>query len=137
MSAISGSRRLAAAEQLVERWSSETADVTSLVLDREVDARTSDEPSCAQCEEPFEPSRSDARFCSPACRQRAYRARQRGPTAPELDGERAASKQRLVDLLIAAVSNEAGAAIMVEIRSYGRELSAENLAEILESRCWE
>jgi len=30
---------------------------------------------CATCEEAFEPSRSDAKYCSPACRQRAYRER--------------------------------------------------------------
>jgi hypothetical protein len=31
--------------------------------------------SCAQCREPYRPHRSDSRFCSNACRQRAYRER--------------------------------------------------------------
>jgi hypothetical protein len=30
--------------------------------------------TCAQCGHAFNPSRSDARYCSPACRQTAYRA---------------------------------------------------------------
>ncbi len=30
---------------------------------------------CATCRDPFEGSRSDARYCSPACRQKAYRQR--------------------------------------------------------------
>jgi hypothetical protein len=30
---------------------------------------------CRQCSETFTPRRTDARFCSPACRQRAYRSR--------------------------------------------------------------
>jgi hypothetical protein len=30
---------------------------------------------CVTCKEPFTPARSDARYCSPACRQRAYRDR--------------------------------------------------------------
>lgn len=32
---------------------------------------------CQTCTEPFEPSRSDARYCSSACRQFAYRVRRR------------------------------------------------------------
>jgi hypothetical protein len=32
--------------------------------------------TCAECQAPFEPPRSDARYCSSACRQRAYRRRQ-------------------------------------------------------------
>jgi len=32
--------------------------------------------ACAQCGEPYRPHRSDSRFCSDACRQRAYRERQ-------------------------------------------------------------
>jgi hypothetical protein len=30
---------------------------------------------CAQCREPYQPDRSDSKFCSNACRQRAYRDR--------------------------------------------------------------
>jgi hypothetical protein len=30
---------------------------------------------CAMCRRPFQSPRTDARFCSPACRQRAYRER--------------------------------------------------------------
>lgn len=43
-------------------------------------ARTRDEPeprSCEVCDTKFTPERSDARFCSDACRQFAYRQRQR------------------------------------------------------------
>jgi hypothetical protein len=32
----------------------------------------------ATCKQPFSPDRSDARFCSDACRQRAYRLRSTG-----------------------------------------------------------
>jgi|SRR6516165_395213 hypothetical protein len=32
-------------------------------------------PTCAGCKRPFVPSRKDARYCSNACRQRAYRGR--------------------------------------------------------------
>jgi hypothetical protein len=28
---------------------------------------------CAECNEPFAPQRATARFCSPACRQKAHR----------------------------------------------------------------
>jgi hypothetical protein len=31
--------------------------------------------ACAQCGEPYRPQRSDSRFCSDGCRQRAYRER--------------------------------------------------------------
>jgi hypothetical protein len=31
--------------------------------------------ACAQCGEPYRPQRSDSKFCSDACRQRAYRGR--------------------------------------------------------------
>jgi hypothetical protein len=33
------------------------------------------EQDCDGCGKPFEPKRNDAAFCSPACRQRAYRSR--------------------------------------------------------------
>jgi hypothetical protein len=33
---------------------------------------------CATCREPFEGSRSDSRYCSPGCRQKAYRKRATG-----------------------------------------------------------
>jgi hypothetical protein len=36
-----------------------------------------DPQQCAVCGEPFVPARSDAAHCSPACRQKAYRDRQR------------------------------------------------------------
>lgn len=36
---------------------------------------------CAACGSTFTPSRADARYCSPACRQRAYRARRSGGAA--------------------------------------------------------
>jgi hypothetical protein len=35
---------------------------------------------CAQCGIYFEPSRADARFCSPSCKQAAYRQRMRSAT---------------------------------------------------------
>jgi len=34
-----------------------------------------DRKVCEACGEPFEPTRSDAKTCSPACRQRLYRLR--------------------------------------------------------------
>jgi hypothetical protein len=34
---------------------------------------------CSGCSSTFTPARSDARYCSPACRQRAYRERQTQP----------------------------------------------------------
>jgi len=37
----------------------------------------SNPPKCARCEEPFKPTRTDQRYCSNACRQAAYRERQR------------------------------------------------------------
>jgi predicted nucleic acid-binding Zn ribbon protein len=40
--------------------------------------------SCKVCKDRFEPTRKDARFCSNACRQFAYRARQR--PGPNKDG---------------------------------------------------
>lgn len=40
---------------------------------------------CASCEHMFRPERSDSRYCSPACRQRAYRRRH--PTADNLSGQ--------------------------------------------------
>lgn len=39
-------------------------------------------PVCAGCGETFTPPRADGRYCSPACRQRAYRKRQ-NRTEPE------------------------------------------------------
>ena len=36
------------------------------------------ERRCAVCGDPFTPARADARTCSPACRQRAYRGRRKG-----------------------------------------------------------
>lgn len=36
---------------------------------------------CEVCHEEFTPQRADARYCSPACRQRAYRERQKEPAA--------------------------------------------------------
>jgi hypothetical protein len=45
---------------------------------------------CAECQASFEPSRSDGRYCSPACRQRAYRRRQHEvaeEAAPRTSGE--------------------------------------------------
>jgi predicted nucleic acid-binding Zn ribbon protein len=33
---------------------------------------------CEVCGDPFTPPRSDGRYCSPACRQKAYRRRNRG-----------------------------------------------------------
>jgi predicted nucleic acid-binding Zn ribbon protein len=45
------------------------------------EARTSRPQACAVCGETFTPSRSDARFCSNACRQDAYRKRKLGASA--------------------------------------------------------
>jgi hypothetical protein len=36
---------------------------------------------CATCAQPFTPPRSDGLYCSPACRQRAHRARRKDTTA--------------------------------------------------------
>jgi len=33
------------------------------------------QPACALCRSTYTPGRSDSRYCSSACRQRAYRAR--------------------------------------------------------------
>jgi hypothetical protein len=40
---------------------------------------------CKGCDKPFEPKRIDAAFCSPACRQRAYRLRLSGRRDPSDD----------------------------------------------------
>lgn len=48
--------------------------------ERRTDAR--DTRQCRTCGETFEPTRTDARFCSSACRQRAYR-RRKAVTADE------------------------------------------------------
>jgi hypothetical protein len=37
--------------------------------------RHAHERTCTQCEQTFTSTRGDARYCSPACRQRAYRRR--------------------------------------------------------------
>jgi hypothetical protein len=38
---------------------------------------------CRSCNQPFEPARSDAKYCSPSCRQAAYRSRVTdNPSAP-------------------------------------------------------
>jgi len=43
---------------------------------RRIRRRTLDlDKTCDGCTEPFTAARSDARYCSPACRQRAYRLR--------------------------------------------------------------
>jgi hypothetical protein len=41
---------------------------------------------CAQCGRTYRPQRSDALFCSPACKQRAYRGRLIGNTAVTRSG---------------------------------------------------
>jgi len=55
-----------------------------------VSVTVTDNLSCGQCREQFEPARSDARFCSSACRQKAYRrrvsARGSGPTRVHMRG---------------------------------------------------
>ena len=48
------------------------------------------QPICTACGKPFEPKRSDASFCSSACRQRAYRQRR----APSDQREQAGTIQR-------------------------------------------
>ena len=40
--------------------------------------------ACACCSKPFIMRRSDATYCSPACRQRAYRQRQRCDLTPAM-----------------------------------------------------
>lgn len=37
--------------------------------------------NCEGCGESFTPARSDAKYCSPACKQKAYRARMAGGAA--------------------------------------------------------
>ena len=57
-------RRYELAHHLLRRW---RRLANRGALDTEANRR------CALCDEPFEASRSDARFCSSKCRQRAYR----------------------------------------------------------------
>ena len=38
--------------------------------------------ACAQCQEPFTPARADARYCSPACRLKAHRAKTTDQDSP-------------------------------------------------------
>ena len=37
--------------------------------------------TCEACKKPFKPARTDARYCSSACRQRTYRQKKRGRPA--------------------------------------------------------
>jgi regulatory GntR family protein len=46
--------------------------------------------TCASCGQPFAVTRSDARYCSPACRQRSYRQRR----VPVPDCQRVAELMR-------------------------------------------
>ena len=49
--------------------------VLLLFLWRHIVRRQEPNPrDCDQCGDPFTPIRADARYCSPACRQKAYRA---------------------------------------------------------------
>jgi hypothetical protein len=45
-------------------------------------ARRRPQAICLTCGKPFPPRRVDARFCSPPCRQRAYRQRQHADQRP-------------------------------------------------------
>jgi predicted amidophosphoribosyltransferase len=57
-----------------------------------------EEGTCDECHREFEPSRSDAVFCSHRCRQRSYRARRRAEAtyeAQQLDAEAAAAMASL------------------------------------------
>lgn len=59
---------------------------------------------CAYCETPFTSKRSDARFCSPACRNKAHRATDNDATAnPATDTPEAlyAEAQRLYEVQVA------------------------------------
>jgi hypothetical protein len=48
-------------------------------MTRRIDAASARETrSCESCGQTFEPARTDALFCSAACRQRAYRSRRVG-----------------------------------------------------------
>jgi hypothetical protein len=40
-------------------------------------ANSSSVVSCATCKQPFAPKRADAKHCSPACKQKAYRQRKK------------------------------------------------------------
>jgi hypothetical protein len=53
--------------------------------------------SCAQCGIPFEAPRSDARFCSSACRQLAYRIRRDGVTPPVTDSTAVTAPVTVID----------------------------------------
>jgi predicted nucleic acid-binding Zn ribbon protein len=47
-----------------------------------VTAGVTDRPACAACGRPLPGARADARHCSAACRQRAYRARRASRAGP-------------------------------------------------------
>ena len=54
-------------------WSCAERERQAEARERRRQART--DRRCASCDETFTPARSDGRYCSPKCRQRAYRAR--------------------------------------------------------------
>jgi hypothetical protein len=49
---------------------------------RERRRRARADRTCGTCGQTFTPTRSDGRYCSSACRQRAYRGRQRAEETP-------------------------------------------------------
>ena len=79
--------------------------------DLELSPTVTDRRNCGRCGEPFIPKRTDAHYCSPACRQRAYRLRhgQQGIYVPlDVEAKRkhdqaatAAHIQRLTELATA------------------------------------
>lgn len=50
-------------------------DKAALAAARAVRRKARGHPICPECQETFEPTRSDSKFCSGACRQKAYRKR--------------------------------------------------------------
>jgi hypothetical protein len=52
---------------------------------------------CEQCGATFDPPRSDARTCSPACRQKAYRARRRAVTDERCEPDQTAATRNAED----------------------------------------
>lgn len=60
-------------DQRMTRWTCSTK--CRVALWRDENRSASRNATCRDCGEEFTPARSDAAYCSPACRQRAYRRR--------------------------------------------------------------
>jgi hypothetical protein len=121
--------------------------VSDLLADLASSASDGLEQSCEQCERPFEPTRADAKFCSAACRQRAYRERRRGlatiprpaPTPSDSVAAEylpARTKEELIEQLVAEVAHEPHEVGLSDLRSYALELSEVELRRLARRRPW-